>query len=214
MKRKELVILLIVISTMTACGKMDEAVTDGDSSKDTEIIQQENAIEQSIDEKNTNSTGNDEASNEYAGLIKSYETALSESWGGGKLMENNMNFMMADCYGSNPFEQIGYWIGDIDSDGTSEFVVGTTATVTDDFYGKLIFDCYTLDENGSCMKVFGSEERNRYYYAGDNMFVNIGSSGATDSFETIVKYEAGELSADSSVALPPEFVQMEFQKFE
>lgn len=220
MKRKAFALLIVLACTMTACGQIGETVADSDSSKEMEVIQQESIADTLSDVGNMDTTenvengSNVEVPKEYENLIKSYETALSESWDGGKLMDNDLNFMMADCYGSNPFKQIGYWVGDIDGDGVSEFVVGAISAGADDFYGKLIFDCYTLDVNGSCVKVFGSEERNRYYYAGGNMFVNIGSSGAADSFETVVKYESGELNVNSSIAVPSEYVQMDFQTFE
>lgn len=147
---------------------------------------------------------------DYSDLINTYTTALNEKWNGGKLMENELNYMMADCYGSDPLKNIGFAVKDLDGNGIDELIIGTTSSVTDDFYSKLIFEVYTLNSKGVCVKVLNSVERNRYYYAGGNNFANLGSNGANDSFETTVKLEGDELIDMTQTTEPSKYVQMKF----
>ena len=145
----------------------------------------------------------------YAGIIDRYAAALSERWNGGKLMEENLNYMMADCYGDDSFQSIGYAVKDMDGNGTAELAIGTTAMVTDEFYGKLVLELYTLDESGNAVKVLESMERDRYYYAGGALVANLGSSGAADSIETTLKLEDGKLTDLGTITDPSAYMQME-----
>lgn len=150
----------------------------------------------------------------YTELIGQYAAAIGERLSGGALMEKGMCYVMADCYGSHPVAGIGYAVEDLDSDGTMELVIGATSAITDNFYQKMMFDLYTLDAEGACIQVFSSTERNRYYYAGQNLFANIGSSGSKDSFETTVKLEDGEMMDTTHTTAPADYVQMELTPME
>lgn len=144
----------------------------------------------------------------YIHTLNLYATALDNQWNGGALMNQGLNYMAADCYGDAPLENIGYRIQDLDGDGNQELVIGTTETVTDDFYGKLILDLYTVGKNGEATQVFSGTERDRYYYAGGNKFASIGSSSSSDSFETTVKLEDGELIDMTQITDPDDYVQL------
>ena len=121
---------------------------------------------------------------------------------------------LADCYGTTPLENIGYAIADFDGNGRLELAVGATNAISDAFYGKVIFDLYTVDENGCCIEVFSSGARNRYYYAGEYRFANIGSDSAATSFETTVKLQDTEILDMTQTTSPTDYVQLELSAFE
>lgn len=154
-------------------------------------------------------TGPDEAEatengiNVYEPIVLQYRTALAESWNGQQLVDAGMNFMVQNI---SP-ETVGYAVEDLDDDGTMELIIGTISG--DAFYEKLIFVLYTVGENGAPVEIFSSIERDRYYYAGDNRFANVGSSGADNSFETTVELEGRELVDMSATTGPKDYVQME-----
>ena len=147
----------------------------------------------------------------YAVVIGEYYTALEQRWNGAELMEDGLNYMAADCYGDAPLENLGYAIADIDGDGVPELLIGSIHG--DEFYDKMIFSLYTLDENGVNKLVFDGTERNRYYYAGENRFANLGSSAFNDSFETTVKLQEGEMIDMTYTTAPADYVQMELTPF-
>ena len=147
----------------------------------------------------------------YAVVIGEYYTALEQRWNGAELMEDGLNYMAADCYGDAPLENLGYAIADIDGDGVQELLIGTIKA--DEFYEKMVFSLYTLDENGVNKLVFDGTERNRYYYAGENRFANLGSSAFNDSFETTVKLQEGEMIDMTYTTAPADYVQPELTPF-
>ena len=115
--------------------------------------------------------------------------------------------MTAARFFAEPLEDIGYVVTDLDEDGTEELVIGSLKD--DDFYGKLIFSLYTLDEKGVPWLLFDSTERNRYYYAGGFCFANLGSSGWNSSFVTTLKLEGHEMIDMTYTTDPADYVQME-----
>lgn len=147
----------------------------------------------------------------YAVVIGEYYTALEQRWNGAELMEDGLNYMAADCYGDAPLENLGYAIADIDGDGVQELLIGTIKA--DEFYEKMVFSLYTLDESGVNKLVFDGTERNRYYYAGENRFANLGSSAFNDSFETTVKLQEGEMIDMTYTTAPADYVQLELTPF-
>lgn len=147
----------------------------------------------------------------YAVVIGEYYTALEQRWNGAELMEDGLNYMAADCYGEEPLENLGYAIVDLDGDGVQELLIGPINA--DEFFDKMIFSLYTLDENGVNKLVFDGTERNRYYYAGENRFANQGSSAYNDSFETTLKLEEGEMIDMTYTTAPEDYVQLELTPF-
>ena len=131
----------------------------------------------------------------YEPILQQYRSALEESWNGQQLVDAGLNFMIRDV----PLEAVGYAVNDLDDNGVPELIIGTIST--DDFYGKLIFVLYTVDD-GEPVQIFSSIERNRYYYAGGTRFANIGSSGADSSYVTTVKLE-GEGLVDMTFTTDP-----------
>lgn len=148
----------------------------------------------------------------YAVVIGAYYTAFAEQWDSAELMDAGLNYLAAECYGDNPLENLGYAMTDLDGDGTEELLIGMRGE--DEFYEKLILDLYTLDEAGVHTLVFDSSERNRYYYAGENRFANLGAGAFNESFETTVKLEDGEMIDMTYTTDPADYVQMELIPFE
>ena len=142
----------------------------------------------------------------YAMIIGEYYTAVEEQWNSATLMDAGLNYMVAECYLDNPLENTGYAIVDLDNDGTEELLIGSR--IEDDFFGKMIFDLYTLDDRGVHSLVFDSGERNRYYCAGENRFANLGAIAFNESFETTLKFERGEMVDMTYTTLPADYVQM------
>lgn len=141
----------------------------------------------------------------YEQILAQYRTALEESWSGQQLVDAGLNFLIKDV----PSEAVGYAVDDLDDDGIPELVIGTISD--DEFYGKLIFVLYTLDDNGEPVQIFSSIERNRYYYAGGIRFANIGSSGADSSFVTTLKLEGEGLVDMTFTTDPKDYVQMQLE---
>jgi len=139
----------------------------------------------------------------YEQILKQYRTALKENWNGQQLVDAGMNFMIKDV---SP-EAVGYAVDDLDNDGIPEIVIGTISG--DEFYGKLIFVLYTVDDDGEPVQIFSSIERDRYYYAGGIRFANIGSSGADSSYVTTLKLEGEGLVDMTYTTDPADYVQME-----
>lgn len=237
MKKLTVVALVTMAVTLSACGE-DNTLKEESSALQTEQTSEE--VETSMEtgepaadvetQEPTVDLGTEEpaaeikeqepvvsesdAADPYHEILSNYSTALSEQWTGQNLWDHDLNYMIADCYGEEPFENIGYVIKDIDGNGTAELLIGTTASVTDEFFGKMIFDLYGLDGNGNTVQIFRSGERDRYYYAGSNLFVNQGSSGAADSIDTTVSLNNGELTDLGYVTEASAYQQIELQQFE
>lgn len=145
----------------------------------------------------------------YAELLDTYVTALNEKWDGNALMGQGLNLIALDLYDGAPLDNIGYAVMDIDGNGIDELVIGTTASVTDDFYGKIVFDLYTLGQDGARIQVLSSTARNRYFYAGEQLFVDLGSSSADDSTNATMRYEGTGLTDMGKVTAPADYVQMD-----
>ena len=136
---------------------------------------------------------------------------MKEQWGGEKLISAGLNFMVAFSHQGSPLEDIGYIVTDINNDGRDELFIGSL--MEDEFYGKMIFSLYSLDEEGNAVLIFDSIERNRYYYAGENKFANLGAGAFDSSFETTVKLESYEMIDMTYTTASEEYVQMKLTPF-
>lgn len=147
----------------------------------------------------------------YAVVIGEYYTALHEGWDGAQIMEAGMNYMVADSFFAVPLDDIGYAVTDLDGDGVQELCIGSRKE--DEFFGKMIFCLYTLDQDGAPQLVFDSTERNRYYYAGGRNFANLGSSDWNSSFVTTLKLQDKEMIDMTYTTAPEDYVQMDLTPF-
>lgn len=155
----------------------------------------------------------DKMPNVYTELINKYSNALSKKMNPGSLIQNDMSLLMAECYGENPYDNIGYLVNDLDNNGTLDLMIAVTDKISDDFYGKIVFDLYTIDDNGAAIKVFDSNERNRFYYAGNNQFANIGASSADDNVSTCVELNGTKAVDMKTTISPDKYVQAELDSF-
>lgn len=206
-----LVLSIIMVFSLAACGTSSPAAPESPTPavEATSPAPQENTPEPEEAVPAPEETPTVEQA--YAVVIGEYYTALEQRWNGAELMEDGLNYMAADCYGDAPLENLGYAIADIDGDGVQELLIGTIKA--DEFYEKMVFSLYTLDENGINKLVFDGTERNRYYYAGENRFANLGSSAFNDSFETTVKLQEGEMIDMTYTTAPADYVQPELTPF-
>lgn len=199
MKKIALIIALLMVCHLTACGlAMQEPST---------------APEQSLPVSAETAAAADSVSTSgettYSEILNIYARALREKWDGASLMEHNIDTLLLDCYGDAPLENVGYIIADLDGDGIQELAIGTTERLTDEFYGKLLLALYTRDGEDTVRTVFQSIARDRYYYVGENKFANLGSSGADDSVDVTVQYAGGSLTNTGLVTDPVDYVQLE-----
>ena len=216
MKKRIIALSLILIMSLSGCGKGNKG-TDHMGNNNTvpgETIAEKTTAEKTTAEKTTaEKTSAKDTSNNSGGfekLVKLYDKAIGEKWTPDKLIENDMPLVMADCYGIDPSKNIGITVKDIDGNGIMDMVVGTTATITDEFYGKMIFALYTLDQQGNPKAVFISEARDRYYYEGGSLFAHIGSSSASDSLNTTMEYKNGKMVDTGKTTNPSLYVQMNY----
>lgn len=147
----------------------------------------------------------------YAAVIGAYCTALSEGWDAARMMEAGLNYMTADSFFTAPLEEIGFWIADLDGDGTEELAIGSRTE--DAFYGKLVFSLYTLREDGTTLLLFDSKERDRFYYTGGFRFANLGSCDWNESYVTTLKLEDREMIDMTYTTDPADYVRMELTPF-
>ncbi len=183
-------LVLTLIVGFTACGKTKAKTPD---------------VPETPDPQKTPETP--EAYTERIGL---YETALSEGWNPGELEENGLCFMARDCMDAGG---VGYAVRDLDGDGLPELLIGASEAVTDEFFGKLVLELWTVDSDGAVRKVFSSMNRDRYYYAGENLFANLASSSASESTDTTWRLAGGEFVDLGDVTAPEDYVQPELTDF-
>ena len=177
--KKLLLGILCIAVTLGGCGKLSSS-----AGETADVAQGEAAAEA------------------YGQVLALYRRALEEKWTGQQLVDGELSLLLRDI----PPETVGYTVTDLDGDGTQELIVGTLSG--DAFYGKLIIGLYTLDARGQPVEVFGSMERDRFYYAGGAAFARVGSSGAGDSFDITVNLEGKTLAERNGVTAPEAYVQL------
>lgn len=207
-----IVILLLVVFFAVWCGRKEKAQPVIPETGTTEHAISITEPAQTVPQTLTPTTEATQTIPEpYAAVIGKYYTALNDGWDASQIMEAGLNYMVADSFFETPMEDIGYTVTDLDGDAAEELIIGTLKE--DSFYGKLVFSLYTLDDTGNPMLLIDSTERNRYYYAGDIRFANIGSSGWNESFVTTLKLERQELVDMTYTTDPNDYVQMELTPF-
>lgn len=141
----------------------------------------------------------------YAPLIGEWYTALAEGWDEERLAEAGMSPLMASC-GEAPLESVGYAVIDLDSDGVPELLLASLDG--DAFFGKMVFQLYTLDERNEPMRLFTGTGDNRWYYAGGIRFANLGETAFDCDFVTTLKLEGREMVDMTYTTDPAEYVQL------
>lgn len=206
-KRAILCFALLTVYTLSGCGLSGKNSTSSNDANQSTSASAEASIPDSAATSQGDTTA--EIPAVYEELLDTYVTALNEKWDGNALMGQGLNLMALDLYDGEQLDNIGYGVMDIDGNGTDELIIGTTASVTDDFYGKVIFDLYTLGQDDARIQVLSSTARNRYFYAGGQLFVDLGSSSADDSTNATLSYEGMGLTDINKVTDPADYVQMD-----
>lgn len=196
MKKTVGILILIAALMLSACG--GAAVQPSETVTQTQAVPQTTEPETETTEPETQAAEPEPAEEmetpaAFGSILDAYAQAAREWWNGATLAQNGMNWVAADIFGDNSGENLGYGIMDLDGDGAPELVIGSTERVTDEFYGSLVLELYTLGADGSAVNLLSSTERDRYYSLGDNRFAHHGSSSASDSFDTTVALESGSL---------------------
>lgn len=105
----------------------------------------------------------------YVHILNKYMTAYNESWTPEQYMQNDISYPLC---GMDIFADYGYALMDLDGNGVDELLI------TD---GELIYDLFTLMEDGGPGHILSAGERLRYFLCDDNVIGYRGSSGAANS---------------------------------
>ena len=194
-----LLILTLCLTAFTACGGKAEP-----GPVPTAAPTAEPAAEPTVEATAEPATAPSEADPiaAYADVFATYTTLLTEGWGGEELMAHDLPLLIMYCVGDAPFDNIGYLLLDVDGDGTQELLIGTLAS--DEFYAPIVFEMYTLNPEGSVVRVFSSQERARYYLCEDNTFLFEGANSAADSVRCFYSYAAGTLTEIPDAGAQPQ----------
>ena len=202
-----LLILALCLTALSACGGKAEPSPTPVSAPTAEPAAQP-AVEPTVEptaeptaEPTTAPTDADTIA-DYAAVFGTYNQLLAEGWGGEELMAHDLPLLIMYCVGEAPFDNMGYLLLDVDSDGTRELLIGTT--MDDPFYAPIVFEMYTLSPEGSPVRVFTSQERARYYLCEDNSFLFEGANSAADSVRCFYSYAARTLTEIPDAGAQPQ----------
>ena len=202
-----LLILALCLTALSACGGKAEPSPTPVSAPTAEPAAQpaaEPTVEPTAEPTAEPTTAPTDADTiaDYAAVFGTYNQLLAEGWGGEELMAHDLPLLIMYCVGEAPFDNMGYLLLDVDSDGTRELLIGTT--MDDPFYAPIVFEMYTLSPEGSPVRVFTSQERARYYLCEDNSFLFEGANSAADSVTCYYSYAAGTLTEIPGTAAQPQ----------
>lgn len=136
---------------------------------------------------------------EYKDIVQKYYDGAAAGWNIGQFQEQNLCYL-AGYYAD--INKLGYFLQDIDNNGTAEFFIGALDDGSDT-YEEMFFDMYTLI-NGRLSLVTTSGERDRYYLCTDNTIANEGSGSAFNSVRQYYVYTDGQLNLKESVVYDSE----------
>lgn len=136
---------------------------------------------------------------EYKEIVQKYYNGASAAWNISQFQENNLCYL-AGYY--SDINKLGYFLQDVDNNGTDELFIGAIDDGSDTYEG-MFFDMYTLI-NGRLSLVTTSGERDRYYLCKDNTIANEGSGSAFLSMYHYYTYTDGKLHLKESVVYDEE----------
>ncbi|MDO5344629.1 MAG: hypothetical protein Q4E91_02665 [Lachnospiraceae bacterium] len=118
----------------------------------------------------------DDAMELYRPVLDQYNTALLEQW---SMQEYAAAGLCALCaYYTNP-SQVGYWLEDVDNNGTEELLVGETEAQGE--AGGMIFQLYAVYGQTPVL-IASSTENSRYYLCTDGIIAKEEFDGAESLF--------------------------------
>lgn len=124
---------------------------------------------------------------QYDEIIRKYYKAVSLHWAMSDYAESGLDYL---AYSVEDTSGIGYYISDLDQNGTEELLIGPIGIGGN--YTGMFFDLYTL-KDGNLVQIITSGERDRYYLCVDNTIANEGAGSAWISGWTYYDLVDGEL---------------------
>ena len=96
----------------------------------------------------------------YVPIMNKYQEALSKKWGNQACLQNGVSNVLPELYEGTPLENVGFWVGDYNGDGTTDLIIG----VVDGYshYPYAILDYYTMDNNKQAYNVFQSQPKDYF----------------------------------------------------
>ena len=96
----------------------------------------------------------------YVPIMNKYQEALSKKWSNQTCLQNGVSNVLPELYEGTPLENVGFWVGDYNGDGTTDLIIG----VVDGYqhYPYAILDYYTMDNNKQAYNVFQSQPRDYF----------------------------------------------------
>ena len=126
----------------------------------------------------------------YRQILEKYAMAAKLKADTQMLADEGLSLMTVYGYGSNGPEHIGYLLQDLDGNDTPELLIGSRTG--DAYTDRIVLDLYTIE--GDCpVRVFSSEEQNRYYLCPDGVIANEALFSPYEYFYAYLDYSAGEL---------------------
>lgn len=119
----------------------------------------------------------------YQAVIQKCTTAFAEDWTPEQCTDNYISLLIS--YMDSPNE-IGYALRDLDGDGSEELLI------TD---GNILYNMYSLSQDGTALFWLTSMERDRFYLCEDNVIAEEGSSGAAYAGFSFYKFTGLGLDA-------------------
>lgn len=137
-------------------------------------------------EMNSENTSDISAYPEYEEIVQKYYDGILSHW---TMQEYNENGLAYITYTIENLDDFGYYIVDVDEDGTEELFLGP---VNKNGYIGMFYDLYTM-KDGKLVQIMTSGERDRYYLCEDNEIANEGSGSAMTSSWAYYNLVSGEL---------------------
>ena len=137
-------------------------------------------------ETNSENTSDISAYPEYEEIVQKYYDGILSHW---TMQEYNENGLAYITYTIENLDDFGYYIVDVDEDGTEELFLGP---VNKNGYIGMFYDLYTM-KDGKLVQIMTSGERDRYYLCEDNEIANEGSGSAMTSSWAYYNLVSGEL---------------------
>lgn len=123
---------------------------------------------------------------EYEEIVQKYYEGILSHW---TMQQYNENGLAYITYTIENTDDFGYYIVDVDEDGTEELFLGP---VNLDGYKGMFYELYTM-KDGNLVQIMTSGERDRYYLCKNNEIANEGSGSAMTSSWAYYNLVSGEL---------------------
>jgi len=214
MKRKITLAMLMLATTITACGKteaeteadVEETVQEVAVEENTEVEADKDAeketeeVVQTADEttENAEQTTDDKYS-KYEELIADCRDTITKGYDEYNEDDHLFSYMFA-MYGE--YDISGYAMMDLDGDGTDELIFGSNAASADmeedNSWRSVVYNIFTL-KDGEIVTLVDGGERNRYYICPDKTVANEASGGAAYTAYAKYKVEAAQLKLQDCI---------------